>query len=169
MLDRGKDPLLLPYTYISFSSTVDLLLHLQYYQRCKSKTFRIWGNVNVFRDNQVIIIYLLIERIGKLRFWGTHFSENTLLLWVSRNSLQTPSLVDLILGNFILRNSTLLVEDLIRWKRCFEIFLIDHCASDIGNKNIAGKYQNILVSVSSTIYWAHQFTQVTTSIIPWSM
>ena len=42
------------------------------------------------------------------------------------------------------------MEDLIKWKRCFEIFLIDHCASDIANSNIAGKYQNILVSLSST-------------------
>ena len=36
--------------------------------------------------------------------------------------------------------------------RCFERFLIDHCASDITNNNIAGKYQNIIVSVSSTLY-----------------
>ena len=94
MLDRGKDPLLLPYNYIPFSSTVDLLLHLQYYQRCKSKIFRIWGNVNVFRDNQVIIIYWLIKRIGKLRFlrysffWKhtvtislKKFSSNTIFSW----------------------------------------------------------------------------------------
>ena len=32
------------------------------------------------------------------------------------------------------------MKDLIRRKRCFEIFLIDFYASDIGNKNIAGKY-----------------------------
>ena len=56
-----------------------------------------------------------------------------LLLSVSANSLQAPSLVDLV-------------------KRCFEIFLIDHGASDIANKNIAGKYQNVLVSVSFTLY-----------------
>ena len=35
LLDRGKDPLLLLYTYVSFSSNVCLLLHVQYYQRCE--------------------------------------------------------------------------------------------------------------------------------------
>ena len=34
----------------------------------------------------------------------------------------------------------ILVEDLINWKRRFEMFLIDHCAGDIGNKKITGKY-----------------------------
>ena len=45
-----------------------------------------------------------------------------------------------IFGNFTLSNSNILVEGLIRWKGCFEIFLIDHCAGDIQNKNIGGKY-----------------------------
>ena len=152
MLDRGKDSLLLPYTYTPSSSTVDLLLHPQYYQRCKSTIFRTWGNVNVFRDNQVIVIYWLIKRIRKFTFLRYSFFWKHTITISSRNSLETLSLGDIILRNFILSNSTFLVEDLIRWKRCFEIFLIDHCASDIANKNIAGKYQNILVSVSSTLY-----------------
>ena len=74
-----------------------------------------------------------------------------MLLSVSRNSLQTLSLVDIILGNVTLSNSTISVEDLIRWKRCFEMFLIDNCAGDTANRNIAGKYQNILVSVPFTL------------------
>ena len=37
-------------------------------------------------------------------------------------------------------DSIILVEDLIRWNRIFEIFLIGHYAGDIGNKNNAGKY-----------------------------
>ena len=41
--------------------------------------------------------------------------------------------------SFILSNSIILVKDLIRWKRRFEIFLIDHDAGDAGNKNIVGK------------------------------
>ena len=45
-----------------------------------------------------------------------------------------------LLRNFTWSNSIILVEDLIRWKRGFEIFLIDHYADDIGNKNIAGKH-----------------------------
>ena len=84
------------------------------------------------------------KELENSRFCDTHFFANILLLPVSRNSLQTPSLVHVILGNFALSNWTILVKDLIRWKRCFEIFLIDHCAIDIANKNIAGKYQNIL-------------------------
>ena len=67
------------------------------------------------------------------------FFENLQALSVSRNSLQTPSLDQALLGNFTLSNSIILVDDIIRWKRGFEIFLIDHYA-DIGNKNIADKY-----------------------------
>ena len=54
--------------------------------------------------------------------------------------LKTPSLDDILLENFTLSNSIISVEDLIRLKRGFEIFLIDQCAGDIGNINIAGKY-----------------------------
>ena len=80
--------------------------------------------------------------------------ENILLLSISRNSLQTPFLDDILLENFILLNLVILVEDLLRWKRDFEIFSIDHYAV----KNVAGKYQKILVSVSPTLYYASQFT-----------
>ena len=66
--------------------------------------------------------------------------EKHTFLPISRISLQVPSLYDILLGNFPLSNPIFLVEDLIRWMRWFEIFLIDHCAGDIGNKIIAGKY-----------------------------
>ena len=59
---------------------------------------------------------------------------------ISRNSLETPSLNYIFLGNFILSNSIILVEDIIRWNRGFEIFLIDRYDGKIGNINIAGKY-----------------------------
>ena len=70
------------------------------------------------------------------------FFENvdSFLLPISRTSLQTPSLDDIHLGNFTLSNSIILVEDLIRGERGFEIFLLDHYAGDIGNENISGKY-----------------------------
>ena len=55
------------------------------------------------------------------------------------NYLQIPSLDDILLGNFTLSNSVILVENLMCRKRGFEIFLIDHYAGDIGNKNMAGK------------------------------
>ena len=56
------------------------------------------------------------------------------------NSLQTPSLDGILLGNFTLSNSIILVEEFIKWKRCPELFLIDYCAGDIRNKNITGNY-----------------------------
>ena len=39
-----------------------------------------------------------------------------------------------------LSNSVIFVKDQIKWIRGFELFLIDQCAGDIGNKNMAGKY-----------------------------
>ena len=73
------------------------------------------------------------------------FFENVQLLSISRNSLQTLSLDDVLLGNFILSNSVISVKELIRWKRGFEIFLIDHYAGDVENNNISGKYWKILL------------------------
>ena len=64
--------------------------------------------------------------------------ENVLLLPISRSSLQTPSLDDILLEN--LSNSIIPVKDLIRLRNGFEIFLIDHYAGDIENNNITGKY-----------------------------
>ena len=49
-MDRGKDPLLFPNTYTPSSSTA----HLQYYQRCESLIFKIWGKLNLLCDNQII-------------------------------------------------------------------------------------------------------------------
>ena len=57
------------------------------------------------------------------------------MLWWGA-SLQTPSLY-YILGEIFWSNSTILVEDLIRWKINFEVFLFDHYVSDIGYRNIA--------------------------------
>ena len=65
-------------------------------------------------------------------------SEKVLLLSISRSSLQTPSLDDILLEN--LSNSIIPVKDLIRLRNGFEIFLIDHYAGDIENNNITGKY-----------------------------
>ena len=42
LLDIGKNSLLLTYTYYSFSSTVGLLLHVQYYQRCEPMILKGW-------------------------------------------------------------------------------------------------------------------------------
>ena len=52
------------------------------------------------------------------------FSSNTISRWY-------------ICGLFTWSNLIILVEDLVRWKRGFEMFLIEHYTGDIGNKNIA--------------------------------
>ena len=58
------------------------------------------------------------------------------------------------MGNFTLSNSIISVKDLIRWKRGFEIFLIDHYPGDIGNKS--------LISIKKSLYQsdAHYTRQV---------
>ena len=72
------------------------------------------------------------------RSWSTHFSENVVLLSFSRNSLQKPSLDNILLGHFTLWNSIILVKDRIKSKMHFEIYFADHYACDIGDKNIVG-------------------------------
>ena len=76
--------------------------------------------------------------------------ENVLLLSISRSSLQTPSLDDILLEN--LSNSIIPVKDLIRLRNGFEIFLIDHYAGDIENNNIIGIYKKIFAPVPPTLY-----------------
>ena len=109
-----------------------------------------WGKVNLFCDNQDIINYWLTRKDKQIHALKNSFFENVLLLWISKNPLQTPSLDHILLGNLILSNSIILAEDLIRCEKYFETCLIDHCASDIRNKKITGKYLKILVSVSPT-------------------
>ena len=45
-----------------------------------------------------------------------------------------------LLEKFTSPNSLILVKDLTRGKRGFDIFFIDHYVGDIGNKNITGEY-----------------------------
>ena len=45
-----------------------------------------------------------------------------MLLSISRNSLQTPSLDEILFESFTLPNSNISVKVMIRWKRSFEIF-----------------------------------------------
>ena len=91
---------------------------------------------------------------SKFVFWQPHYNNFV----VEKNGkkihvLQTPFLDDILLRNFTLSNSIVLLEDRITWKGGFEVFLIDDFGVDIaGNKNIAGKYQKTLVSVSPTLY-----------------
>ena len=89
-------------------------------------------------DNHVIITYWLKKIRRAYKFLKHSLSENVLLLSISRSSLQTPSLDDILLEN--LSNSIIPVKDLIRLRNGFEIFLIDHYAGNIENNNITGKY-----------------------------
>ena len=53
----------------------------------------------------------------------------------------------------LLANSIILVEDWIMWKRFFETFSTGHCAGDIENKDMAGKYiKKILISMSPVLH-----------------
>ena len=94
----------------------------------------------MFCDNHLIVTYWLKKREKIFTFLKYPFLEKGLLLSISINFLQTPFLDGILLRNFTMSNSDILVEDLIRQKRCFEIFLIDHLAGDTGNKNVVGNY-----------------------------
>ena len=84
---------------------------------------------------------MIEKKIRNWRFWNTDFLfENVLLQLISKYSLQTPSLDNILLGNFKFSNSVIFVKDLIRWMRGFEMFLTDHYTGDSANKKIAGKY-----------------------------
>ena len=79
-MDRRKDLLLLPYTYIPSSSTVGLQLHRQHYQRCEPMISKMWEKANLFWVNHIIITSL-----QNSRFWRRtvtvnlkKFSSNTI-------------------------------------------------------------------------------------------
>ena len=81
----------------------------------------------MFSDNRVTMNLLTEKEDKKIHvFEVLIFPENILLLQISRNSLQTPSLDDILLGNFTLSNSIIFVEDIITSNRDFVLFLIDH-------------------------------------------
>ena len=123
MLDRGKDPLPLLYTFSS--SAVVLLPYLQYYQKCEPMILKVWVKSKFVLRQQRHYDWLKIIR--NVTFSKYSFFENVLLLSISRNSLQTPSLDDKPLRNVTLSNSIISIRNLIRWKRDLEIFLIDQC------------------------------------------
>ena len=61
--------------------------------------------------------------------------KHTVKLSISRNSVPIPSLDDKLRKNFTLPNWIMLMAELKRWKKCFEIFLIDHYADDNGKNS----------------------------------
>ena len=127
-MDRGKDSIFVYYICTTSSrSTAGQLLHLQFYQKCKPVTLKMWTK-------------------SKFVLWQPHYynsltdkKDNKINFFEVITFFKTPSLDYILLGNFILSNSIILLEDLVRWKRGFEIFLIGQNAGDIGNKIIAGE------------------------------
>ena len=75
-----------------------------------------------------------------ISLWNTHVFESVLLLSISKNSLQTPSLDDIFWDILHCQIQLFSGRPINNVKRSFEIFLTDHYAGDIENKNIAGKY-----------------------------
>ena len=61
--------------------------------------------------------YDWLKIIRNVTFSKYSFSENVLLLSISRNSLQTPSLDTKPLRNVTLSNSIISIKNLIRWKK----------------------------------------------------
>ena len=128
-----KNPFSCPAHMYSSGSIVGLLLHLQNYRRFEPMITTIWvkryNNLLAEKKNKKIpILEILI------------FLKCTVILSILKSSLQIPFLDDILWQHFTLSNSIILVKDLTRWKKRFEIFLIDQYAGDNGNKNIAGKY-----------------------------
>ena len=66
----------------------------------------------------------------------------------SRIPLETPYLDHIFTGNFTLSNSIISEEDLIRWNKGFEIFLIDHYA---GDQSLASIQKTVLITVPPTL------------------
>ena len=94
---------------------MDLLIDLQYYQRCETMILKMWVK-SKFVLWQSLCYNLLTERNDKqiLIFEVLIFFEKVMLLSISINYLQTPSLIDITFVNFALSNSIILVEDRVR-------------------------------------------------------
>ena len=67
---------------------------------------------------------------------------------ISRNFLQTPSLDDILLGNFTFSGSVIFVEDTITWRRNFEIFWLTTML-------VILKIKILPVSVKKFLYQCH--------------
>ena len=142
-MDKGKDQLLFPYTYISYCPCgtpiipATLIEMWTWLLKCGQK-------VNLLFVNHVIITYW--PEKSKRKFTLLKYSFFFFFFFLRRtvtyvNLFSSNSIFrGYVLWKFTLSNLIILVEDLIRWKRDFEIFLIGYYAGDIRNKNITGKY-----------------------------
>ena len=147
-MDRWKKPLLFPYTYTLSSSTVGLLLHLQYYQSwepmifkiCKESKFVLWQSHSY---------NLLTEKDKKSSFLKYSFLwERTVTVSVKKLSSNIVFRRNSFGKFYIVKLNCFSGRPKIRWKRCFEIFLIDHCIDDIGIKIL-------LVIIKKILYQCH--------------
>ena len=131
-MDRGGEPPLFPFTITSSSSSEGLLLYLQYYRRWEQVIFKMQMKSKFVLQQLRYDNLLTQKKIRKFMFLKYSFS------WKRTVNVNLKNLN--FWGHFTLSNLIILLEDLIRWKRSFDIFLIDHYAGDIENKSIAGKY-----------------------------
>ena len=131
-MDRGGEPPLFPFTITSSSSSEGLLLYLQYYRRWEQVIFKMQMKSKFVLQQLRYDNLLTQKKIRKFMFLKYSFS------WKRTVNVNLKNLN--FWGHFTLSNLIILLEDLIRWKRSFEIFLIDHYAGDIENKSIARKY-----------------------------
>ena len=107
---------------------------MQYYQRYELKIFKMWVKNKFVLWQPRFYNLLTKEKDKKCTFLKYSDFWKRFITVISRNSLYIPSLDGIVLGNLTWSSSIILVEDLVKWKRCFEILLIDHFAGDIRNK-----------------------------------
>ena len=111
-------PILVPPLMVLWAS---YYTHLQYYQRCEPMIFRMRVKSSFFSENYAIITYWLKEGWKIQIFEALFFWKRTVTANLKKFSLNT-------IFRWYTSNWIILEEDLIRQKRCFGIFLIDHCA-----------------------------------------
>ena len=145
-MDRGKEPLLFFYTYTLSSTTVGLLLHLQYYQSwelmifkmCKESKFVLWQshsyNLLTEKDKKSAFLKYLFLWERTVTVSGKKLSSNIVF---RQNSFGKFCKLNCFSG-----------RPKIRWKICFEIFLIDHCIDDI-------RMKILLVIIKKLLYQCH--------------
>ena len=144
-MNRRKGSLFLLYTYTQSNGTVGLLLHPQYYQRWKPLILKMWMKSKFVLWQPRYYDLLTEENTFTLLkysffFWKctvnlNKFSSNTIFRWCT-------------FGKFYIIKFNYFGEG----ARGFELFLIDHFAGDIVNKNIADKYlKNSCISVTHPI------------------
>ena len=134
-MHKRKDILLLLlHTSALSSCTVDLLLHLQYYQRSGFMISKVWVKSKFLQQSRYnnLLTEKWVRKITFLKysFLWKHTATVNLKKFCSNTIIRLYNW-----EKFYLVNVNYFREDVIRWKRGFQIFFIGHYTGDIGNKN----------------------------------